>query len=77
MVEEAASAWPVVGTPVALLCGRMHCKRTEIVLKATSPLMNCSCANYQSGNSLALNKSQLYPIRMGDIKEWVSWPIGQ
>lgn len=36
-------------------CGRAGCKRIEMALKAISPLMNCSCTNYQRvGTALPL-----------------------
>lgn len=36
-------------------CGRTGCKRIETVLEAISPLMNCSCTNYQRlGTALPL-----------------------
>lgn len=55
-----------------VFCGRIDCKRLEMVLWATSPLMGCSCTNYQRVEAaLPLIGWKLCPIRMCVIKEGV------
>lgn len=44
---STAALWSLITAESTCQCGKMDCWRIETMLKAISPLMSCSCTNYQ------------------------------